>query len=228
MTKDFSADSGERISATTDDRILTDHLARYRYAAQQVRIFFPGQKTLFGADVFCGSGYGTNILARDTGAVVHGIDGSSESIERANQAFPRENTFFIHKFFPFRLPTDAFDFVCSFESIEHILDYKLFAEVLASSLKEGGILFVSCPNVEKIDLEVNPYHWHYKHLTPSEFEDLFNALGFKLLSRLSTLCVIPNENRKVISVNHFAIPRDEIRTDLSGDTLFFIFRKEVA
>jgi 2-polyprenyl-3-methyl-5-hydroxy-6-metoxy-1,4-benzoquinol methylase len=227
MVKDFSADSGERISAITEDRIITDHLARYHYASRRVIDFFNGGSSLFGADLFCGSGYGTNILARDTGAVIIGIDGSEEAISRANNAFPRSNSFFSHKFFPFDLPPEVFNFVCSFESIEHILDYKVFATTIASAIKIGGLLMVSCPNAEKINLDINPYHWHYKHLTPLEFEKLFTSLGMELIEKSSTLCVIPNEYQKVIAVNHFAIPRNEVKDDLSGDTMLFIFKKVV-
>jgi SAM-dependent methyltransferase len=225
MIKNFSADSGERVSELTDDRIITDHLARYHFAAKKILDYFEGKEPTFGADIFCGSGYGTNILARDTGATVLGSDGSAEAISRANEAYPRSNAFLIHKYFPFDLPPKIFDFVCSFESIEHILDYQLFASTLSSCLKMGGLLMVSCPNADKIDLEVNPYHWHYKHLTPLEFECLFSSFGMELVETLSTLCVIPNEHRKVISVNHFAIPLDQIRGNLSGDTMLFIFKK---
>jgi len=225
MKKDFSANSGERISAITDDRIITDHLARYKYAASFVREQYDNDIKIFGADIFCGSGYGTNILAKETNSIIFGIDASEESISHANLNFQRSNIFFSSKIFPFKLPFNIFDFICSFESLEHILDYKLFAVQLASSLKCGGFLLISCPNSDRIDLDINPYHWHYKHLNPIELEDLFVVNGFTLQRKLSTLCVIPNDSRKVIAVNHFAIPKNEILNDLSGDTLLFIFKK---
>jgi 2-polyprenyl-3-methyl-5-hydroxy-6-metoxy-1,4-benzoquinol methylase len=225
MKKDFSANSGERISAITDDRIITDHLARYKYAAEFIRTQYDKNLKLLGADIFCGSGYGTNILAKYTNSVIFGIDASEESISSANLNFQRSNIFYSSKIFPFNLPNNIFDFICSFESLEHILDYKLFATQLSNSLKNSGFLLISCPNSDRIDLDINPYHWHYKHLNPLELENLFVENGFTLLKKLSTLCVIPDNSRKVIAVNHFAIPKNEILNDLSGDTLLFIFRK---
>jgi len=226
MKKDFSANSGERISAMTDDRIITDHLARYNYAANFINSHYDANKKLFGADIFCGSGYGTNILAREINSVIFGIDASEESISLANLNFQRSNIFYTSKIFPFNLPLSIFDFVCSFESLEHVLDYELFASQLSSSLKNSGYLLISCPNSDKIDLNINPYHWHYKHLNPIELENLFCENGFILLQKLSTQCVIPDSSKKVIAVNHFAIPENEILNDLSGDTLLFIFRKK--
>jgi 2-polyprenyl-3-methyl-5-hydroxy-6-metoxy-1,4-benzoquinol methylase len=214
------------VSAVTDDRIITDHLARYNYAANFIGSQFNGCDRLFGADIFCGSGYGSNILARVTNSLVLGLDASDESIAQANSSFQRPNILFSAKIFPFSLPLNSFDYICSFESLEHVLDYMLFADELAGSIKRSGLLLISCPNADKIDLELNPYHWHYKHLAPVELEDLFVSKGFVLLERLSTLCVIPNKLKKVIAVNHFALPRNEIRSDLSGDTLLYVFRKK--
>jgi SAM-dependent methyltransferase len=225
MIKDFSAKSGERVSATTDDRIITDHLARYQFAANFVNQHFNDARCTFGADVFCGSGYGTNILARDTGATILGIDGSSEAVAEANICFPRANIIFSTKLFPFKLPNSTFDFLCSFESLEHILDYTDFASQITQSIKKDGYLLVSCPNSDRIDLDINPYHWHYKHLNPSELINLFESFEMEIIHQYSTLCVIPDTSRKVIAVNHFAIPINEICNDFSGDTLFFIFKK---
>jgi 2-polyprenyl-3-methyl-5-hydroxy-6-metoxy-1,4-benzoquinol methylase len=121
------------------------------------QIFSDKNLKLFGADIFCGSGYGTNILAKDTNSVIFGIDASEESISLANLNFHRSNIFYSSKIFPFNLPDNIFDFICSFESLEHILDYKLFATQLASSLKNSGFLLISCPNSDRIDLDINPY-----------------------------------------------------------------------
>ena len=99
MKKDFSANSGERISAITDDRIITDHLARYRYAANFVREQYGAEMKVFGADIFCGSGYGTNILAKETNSVIFGVDASEQSISHANLNFQRSNIFYSSKIF---------------------------------------------------------------------------------------------------------------------------------
>jgi 2-polyprenyl-3-methyl-5-hydroxy-6-metoxy-1,4-benzoquinol methylase len=206
--KDYAIHSGERVSVVTEDRIITDHLARYMYAADFISKKNELGGSLFGADIFCGVGYGSNILAKIPGSTIFGIDGSEESVIEANLSYPRANLYFSAKLFPLHLPLLTFDFICSFESIEHVLDYKLFATEVAGSLKQGGFLFVSCPSSERINLEENPYHWHFKNLSPVELETLFTELGLTLIERFSTDCVIPNERKEVVACNWFAIPRN--------------------
>lgn len=225
--KDYRLDSGEREGYLVEDRIATDHLARYRFAARFLAERFNGSlERIFVADVFCGVGYGSNILARETSASILAIDGSEEAIIKANSCFPRSNIIFSSKVFPFSLPKGVFDCVCSFESLEHILDYRLFAQVLAQSVKPGGYLLASCPNSERNSLEMNPWHWHYKHLTPKEFATLFVDLGMSVLAEKSTTCSITDASGKVVGTNHYAIPQGEILDTQDGDTMFFIFQKD--
>jgi len=224
--KDYRLDSGEREGYLVEDRIATDHLARYYFAAQFISRRCEGDMSrIFVADVFCGVGYGSNILARETGVNILAIDGSEDSIIKANNFFPRSNIIFSSKIFPFQMPKGVFDYVCSFESLEHILDYRLFAEVLVQSLKPGGYLFASCPNSERNSLELNPWHWHYKHQTPSEFASLFVDLGMTVIAEKSTLCSITDFSGRVVGTNHYAIPKGEVLDTQDGDTMFFVLQK---
>ena len=225
--KSYRLDSGEREGYLIEDRIATDHLARYYYAAQFIKAnHTKNTSDLFLADIFCGVGYGSNILARETDSIVLAIDGSEEAIIKANSAFARANLIFTNKIFPFNLPLDTFDCICSFESLEHILDYKLFASILVNSIKTDGYLLVSCPNENNNRLDENPWQWHYKHLTPFEFLDLFVNLGMTLIEENSTVCSITNSVGSVVGTNHYAIPKNEILKNLDGDTMFFIFKKD--
>ena len=149
--KDYKLDSGEREGYLIEDRIATDHIARYNYAAEFIKNKFKEAilSNLFVADVFCGVGYGSNILARETHSLVLAIDGSEESIIKASNAFSRSNLIFSNKIFPFHLPFNSFNCVCCFESLEHVLDYELFAKVIVHSIKSDGYLLVSCPNQDK-------------------------------------------------------------------------------
>lgn len=225
--KDYKLDSGEREGYLIEDRIATDHLARYYYASEFIKnIYGEHSVNIFLADIFCGVGYGSNILARETNSVVLAIDGSEEAIIKASNAFSRANLIFSNKIFPFDLPLNTFDCVCSFESLEHILDYDLFARILVKSIKNNGYLLVSCPNENNNHLDTNPWQWHYKHLTPSEFTNLFQNLGMRLIEQNSTVCSITNSKGLVVGTNHYAIPENEILKNLSGDTMFFIFKKD--
>ena len=73
--------TGERVvPGVTPDRILVDHLARYRFAARRVA----GLRTV---DVACGTGYGARMLAAGGAAPVIGVDLSPEAIGYARTHF---------------------------------------------------------------------------------------------------------------------------------------------
>ncbi|MGV1120027.1 hypothetical protein F0H33_10760 [Xanthomonas translucens pv. undulosa] len=65
--KDYALKSGERYHTLDQNLVGGDHLWRYRYAASRLP---NGHAQLFGADVFCGSGYGAALVARETHASI--------------------------------------------------------------------------------------------------------------------------------------------------------------
>ncbi len=77
--------------------------------------------------------------------------------------------------------SNSFDFVISFQVIEHIKRDDLFLEEIVRVLKPGGIFFVSTPNIETT-LARNPYHVReytlnqFKRLLSSRFE-VIESLG---------------------------------------------------
>src|SRR5256885_10948301 len=78
--KDYSLKSGERYSTLDLNLIGGDHLLRYKYAANRAKEIYASP---YGADIFCGSGYGAEILAETTQGNILAIDGSLEAIENA-------------------------------------------------------------------------------------------------------------------------------------------------
>src|SRR5256885_473955 len=157
--KDYSLKSGERYSTLDLNLIGGDHLLRYKYAANRAKEIYASP---YGADIFCGSGYGAEILAETTQGNILAIDGSLEAIENASNKILSPNIIWAAKLFPFNLPKNTFDFITSMESLEHVKDFEAFFWVLSQSLKIGGTLFISSPH-EKI-MPYNGYIWHYKHL----------------------------------------------------------------
>lgn len=132
---DFALNSGERIATLAVDDIHPDHWERYHYALRHLQEL-PGP--LVGADVFCGSGYGTFMLAQKLPGFMFGIDGSADAVRQAVDHYAAMNLLYSHKMFPFALPAGLFDFIVSMESVEHVEDGELFFNMLARAVKPGG------------------------------------------------------------------------------------------
>jgi 2-polyprenyl-3-methyl-5-hydroxy-6-metoxy-1,4-benzoquinol methylase len=134
--------TGEQfIPGITKKRLVEEHQARYNYAAD----FVKGQAVL---DIACGTGYGTNLLAEKANRVI-GADVSLESINYATDHYQRSNLQYIKASVEEDIFSEnAFDIVCSFETIEHLDDVtreKFFVNI-KKWLKPNGQLFISTPN----------------------------------------------------------------------------------
>ncbi|WP_369938778.1 class I SAM-dependent methyltransferase [Xanthomonas medicagonis] len=217
--KDYALKSGERYPTLDQNLIGKDHLWRYRYAASRLPNDHP---RLFGADVFCGSGYGAALVARETHASILAIDGSEESIALASRKIPAPNIIWAAKLFPFDLPEACFDFVMSMESLEHVKNHEALFWVLSKSLKRGGQLFISCPN-ESV-MPYGGYKWHYRHFLPEEVRALARENGLEEVAAFATLCCGLKDGRTVIAYPH-QMRSDQGLSIEAGDTLFFEFRK---
>jgi 2-polyprenyl-3-methyl-5-hydroxy-6-metoxy-1,4-benzoquinol methylase len=121
--------------------VENEHLARYRYAMQMVR----GKRV---ADIACGTGYGTQMLAEAGAQSVHGMDLSAEAVE-----FCRENcnipnvTFSVANAQKLAAIGDCeFDLIVSFETIEHLPEVEAYIDEMARILRPGGRLLVSTPD----------------------------------------------------------------------------------
>lgn len=218
--KDYSLKSGERCHTLDLNLIAGDHLWRYRYAAARMKNH---EKRLFGADIFCGSGYGSAILANEVNSAILAIDGSEESIAVAGNKIHNPNIIWSSKLFPFNLPHECFDFITSMESIEHVKDHKAFLLVLTKSLKKGGRLFISCPNENVIPYA--GYKWHYKHFLPAEMRELALENGLEEVNAFSTICTGLKEGVSAI-LYPYQLKNDQPLDIEVGDTMFFEFIKK--
>lgn len=223
LDRDFALSSGERVVALALDNVPPDHVARYQYACD-VLASLPGP--LFGADVFCGGGYGSAMLAAQLPCTVLAVDGSAESIARASQSYVNLNVFFVQKFFPFVLPPEKFDFIVSMESVEHVEQGETFFGLLVNALKPGGHLIISAPNLDVIDLAKNPYPWHYRHYSCGEILSLAAARGLTLVEWFGADCTLVGEDGRVVSVNSFSHSSGTLRAQYPGDTLTYHFIKD--
>ena len=171
--RDLALRSGERQVGVDYDSIRADHRFRYEWADERI------PASGFGLDVFCGTGYGTWLLSmrRD----VLGIDGSPDAIRHAERHFRSPHAKFSVGYYPFELPTEAFDFVVSLESIEHVADGPEFFAMLVRSLAPGGLIAFSVPCEDSLPHSVMKNPFHVRHYTLQESRDLISANGLELV-----------------------------------------------
>jgi 2-polyprenyl-3-methyl-5-hydroxy-6-metoxy-1,4-benzoquinol methylase len=167
--------SGVPPLALTGERTLPDvpaenywfrrHLAVYEWIAARTL-------GLRVADMACGEGYGSDVLARGAASVV-GLDANPEAHEHARLRYRRANLRFERGMV--ETWAEACDAVVFLQTIEHVFDPGAVLEHFKDMLAPGGTVYVSTPNVltlappgaEKSD---NP--WHLKEYRPEEFRAL--------------------------------------------------------
>jgi SAM-dependent methyltransferase len=138
------------------------HLAVYEWIAGRVN-------GLSVADLACGEGYGSDLLARSAAQVV-GVDANPEAHEHARLRYVRSNLRFERGLVEsFAGPCDAIVFL---QTIEHIAEP---GNLLAGFARAAPVAYVSTPNrltlappgAEKSD---NP--WHLREYTHAEYRAL--------------------------------------------------------
>jgi SAM-dependent methyltransferase len=158
--------------ALTGERTLPDlpeenywfrrHLAVYEWIAERCR----GQRV---ADLACGEGYGSEVLAR-TAAEVVGVDANPEAHEHARLKYTAPNLRFERGLVEqFAEPRDAIVFL---QTIEHVHEpeplLRGFAEAApVSYVSTPNRLTLAPPGAEKSD---NP--WHLREYTIEEYREL--------------------------------------------------------
>jgi 2-polyprenyl-3-methyl-5-hydroxy-6-metoxy-1,4-benzoquinol methylase len=153
--------SGERfIPEVCKGAMSAEHLHRYALATSLVR-------GLRVADIACGEGYGSAMMAKEAYEVV-GVDRDISVLKHAESKY---------KLIPFRpaeshdtrLPNFYFDAVISFETIEHVDRQEETIAEFKRILKPDGFLLISTPNpaIYSPDGPHNPYHKH--EMTLHEF-----------------------------------------------------------
>jgi len=163
----------ERQVAPTLDGIRRDHRARYEFVAKQLP---PGCKVI---DYASGIGYGSKIMA-DAGHDVVGYDIDSEAIAygRENYAHPSVTLWTGNGNCPAIL--GEFDVAVCFETIEHIKDPRPLLWALHSC---APVLYASVPNENIMPWRISRgvvTAFHFRHYTPSQFEELLNSCGWKV------------------------------------------------
>jgi len=140
------------------------HLAVYEWIAGQVA----GKRV---ADLACGEGYGSDVLAGSAADVV-GVDANPEAHEHARLRYVRTNLSFKRDLVENVGAIADLDAVVFLQTIEHIEEVERLLEAIASA---APLAFISTPNrltlapegAEKSD---NP--WHLREYTIEEYRAL--------------------------------------------------------
>jgi SAM-dependent methyltransferase len=147
------------------------HLAVYEWIAARVA----GRRV---ADIACGEGYGSHVLARTAASVV-GVDANPEAHEHARLRYVEANLRFERDLVETFGAPSSFDAVVFLQTIEHVQDPVAVLEHLRSILAPGGVAYVSTPNLLTIappgaSKSDNP--WHVKEYRAEEFRELCRAV----------------------------------------------------
>jgi SAM-dependent methyltransferase len=148
-----------------------EHWARYSWASSRVASFDV-------LDAACGTGYGSELLART--ARVTGVDRDPSAIETARR---RSSAAFVQaEIPPFPFDDRSFDLVVSFETIEHIDADAEFVREAARVLRPPGILLISTPNKDVSSTSRAPPNPHHvREYSRAEFESVLRTNGFEII-----------------------------------------------
>jgi ubiquinone/menaquinone biosynthesis C-methylase UbiE len=159
--------SGERVvPGKTPYWIYLEHINRYIFAASLIQ-----NKAVL--DVACGTGYGVGYLVKRGARRVVGVDISIEAINYAQDRFGGDDRVSFVCADGIKLPSvdNFFDIVISFETIEHIRQYRRFLFECRRVLTKNGLFICSTPNRRvfspSVDKPPNPFH--IKEFWPEEF-----------------------------------------------------------
>lgn len=147
-------DTGERMIPAhhKGGMVYGEHIVRYQAAIELVR----GKVVL---DIASGSGYGTALLG-ETAKEVIGVDVDEPTVQYAAKNYAARNVSF-KVGDGIRIPLDdaSVDVVVSFETIEHIDNYRKFMAEVKRVLKPEGLFLLSTPNDAEF-IEGNHFHIH--------------------------------------------------------------------
>ena len=221
----FSLESGERQTGITLAEIRHDHKVRYNYVINYIKNNHLFKHNTFGLDIFCGTGYGTYMIASELSCNMLGIDGSDEAISFANCNYGQNGTYYSFKMFPFNLPCNTFDFITCYESLEHLENGAFLMEQLNASLKSNGFLFLSTPNENCFPFRKNFNKFHFKHYTMEEVVTLINEVGeYKLITWFGQNLYELNRGKNISNLSDSEMDLHELK---EGQLLIFVFRKMV-
>jgi len=147
----------------------------------------------------CGEGRGIQEVLSKVDTFL-GLDKIDEVIRKLQEEYP-EAEFRQAVFPPLNfLSEDSFDYIISFQVIEHIKHDRLFLEEIYRILKPGGTAIITTPNI-KMSLSRNP--WHIREYKAHELldltSDIFDKVDAKGISGNDRVMKYHEKNRRSVA-----------------------------
>ncbi len=171
----------EMSTASDLETMMKDmHLRRYRFACAWLRRHLGGRPARI-ADIACGSGYGSEMLA-DLGTVVGAdIDAEAVAYARSHYAGPRTSFVVGDADDPaFLASLGTFDAVVTSATVEHVGDAERFLRWIRGALRPGGACVACFPAAFTMDWAA-PHH--KRDLSLAGAERLFARVGLHPIER---------------------------------------------
>lgn len=153
-----------------------EHVHRYEYTIEK---YINNNARVL--DIACGTGFGTELIAKSSSNEIIGGDISDEAIEFCSKNLSGSNLKF-QQMDGTQLPFEDnyFDVITSFETIEHTTEFDQMIKEFKRTTKQGGLIVLSTPNFvinSPSGVVTNPFHtqeWDYEgfvRLLDTHFKD---------------------------------------------------------
>ncbi len=159
----------ERYDAENKYHAWYEHWHRYHWIS-------PWLKNKVVADLACGEGYGSALLAQSADAVI-GVDIDRATTEAAkNKYHGLDNlTFQTNDVLNSKIHSDSIDVVVSFETLEHLTEQQKLLDEFKRILKTDGMMVLSTPDKAVYSGSETHNEYHLKELYKAEFKSLVEA-----------------------------------------------------
>ena len=164
----------ERQMKDSLDKIVPDHLERYKFAAE----FLQQREDPDVLDVGCGVGYGSYIMS-DFAKQITCYDISTEARAYWELHYQKPNVEFVTQDIRECDFENAADVAVSFEFIEHVENPR---PILSDLSFKARYLLCSVPNEVRRPYNPEDFPHHYRHYTPKAFRKLLKNNGWNVMS----------------------------------------------